>query len=272
MRVPVSNAESDNEFTSAMSSASPFVAQGSEPARTAPAIQPPPVVQEEINDIADAERRYREHRQLQTMQMLDHFVPRNADKTAEAIELANRYTLDLSYVEENQEELSHKLRMDKMRSALVQSPVLADFYADPKFAAVAHDDSENLSRAEKIITTFKATPKDIAQGYQSGRTQVDLGFVRYQQQIQGGKLTKDQQSYLNELKAKHAQYGEAGGTLKETARIIGQMSQTMPNAIETGMATGLVTGVAGAAVTTPAGGSGSVLTFPVDMLPDLQPR
>ena len=104
MRVPVSNAEFDNEFTSAMSSASPFVAQGSEPARTTPAIQPPPVVQEEIYDIADAERRYREHRQLQTMQMLDHFVPRNADKTAESIELANRYKLDLSYVEENQEE------------------------------------------------------------------------------------------------------------------------------------------------------------------------
>lgn len=214
-----------------------------------------------LSDVEASELRYREYRHAQTMQMLDHFSPRNADKTSEAIELADRYALDLSYVEANQEELSRKWRMEKTQDALIQSPVLAEFYTNPRFAAVAHDDADNLSLTEKIISGFKSIPTDIAQGYESGRTQVAIGMVRNQQQLQGMKLTDEQQAYLGALKSRDAEINEPGGMFKETARIIGQMSKTIPNAVETGLATGLVTGVAGATVTAPLGGSGSVLTF-----------
>ena len=122
-----------------------------------------PIIEEEINqrrDRADA--------------IIEMALPRNPDKEAEAGRLSSMFGLDQDTVIRNQEELSRIARARQIRSMMAASPVLARQLSNPAFAALAHDDAENLANIER---TFLGTLGDIGTTAVKGAVGLPQAFV-----------------------------------------------------------------------------------------------
>lgn len=88
------------------------------------------------------------------------------DTEAKLQRLADRWGVPVDSVRRNQPEveLQDRLRSFDYEKVIRDSPKLSTWLADPKNAAVAHDDYENLSRIEKLLTTGRDYAGAVGQG------------------------------------------------------------------------------------------------------------
>lgn len=126
-----------------------------------------------------------------------------------------------------------------------QSPILANQLRNPNFAQLAYDDIEQLSGIESMFKGIQDMPDNISNGFEAGRLTVELGRIGERQKINGGKLNEDDKARLVEINARLKELHKDGiGFWNSASEIVGQMSQTIPDAIVFGGYTAVATGTA----------------------------
>ena len=200
-----------------------------------------------------------ELRDLKIKQNLQAVVNRDPDRVGEAMELAKELGLPQGFhltsneaiqlmKEKQQRDYFAKLNLAK------NSPILYKKLTDPKFAALAYDNLENLEGLEKLFHDFAEIPENVAQGWEKGRLQHRRGWIGVQ--LQWGDPDQETLDELKEIDARLAEIEEDGtGPFEEGFAIFGQYSKTLPHAFAKGGAGAVVGGAAGAWM-----GPGSIFT------------
>lgn len=121
--------------------------------------------------LVDAEVKQRRERASTVLELV---LPRNPDKEAEAKRLGATFGLDTDTVSRNQEELARIARARDIQRMTAASPVLARQLANPDFAALAHDNVENMTAIER---TFLGTMGDVGVTAVKGAIGLPQAFV-----------------------------------------------------------------------------------------------
>jgi hypothetical protein len=194
------------------------------------------------------QQREQEDRILQSI--LDRAVETNADANAEQNAIARQLNLPSNLITNDLEEMRRRAAAQTalLNARAEDNPVLAQQLRNPEFAALAHDDTLNLSTIENLTRWARAVPGDIQTQFGKGYLQAgELGELASKAQM--GIITVDEQARLDELTALRNEYGTAETWLGYTSEFVGQMAQTMPEALEfgayTGMGYGTAVGIAG---------------------------
>jgi len=168
----------------------------------------------------------------------------NPDLAGEAQRLSQQTNVPPEVAQRNIEEVRQRARMlqaERMR-LMKQSPILAMQLTDQSFAQIAHDQIEPLSRTERVFKWFSEIPGDISQGFEVGRLQNERGYIG--QRAQSGTATPEEFKRIGSIDDRLKQIGGIGGFAKETSKILGQMTETLPEAVKYGEAAALTTGTA----------------------------
>ena len=104
--------------------------------------------------------------------LLNNVRYNDPDKTGEAQQLAKRLNLPEGTIINNGDTLeslkAKSLELNTQASELAMvNPILSRQLRDPNFAAIAHDNIENLARTESLWETITSAPED---GWQGIRT------------------------------------------------------------------------------------------------------
>lgn len=87
--------------------------------------------------------------------IIDSVLPKNPDKSLEAQRLSASTGLALETVERNQDELARIERRKQIHRMMLVSPTLAQQLSDERFAALAHDDINNLGQTENALKAWQ---------------------------------------------------------------------------------------------------------------------
>jgi hypothetical protein len=164
---------------------------GTTPSPVAPVAQQPDPVDSYYAGLASQQR--------QIGQNLAVTAGDNPDETGEAQRLAQRFGVSPQLVQSN---LMDFRRQANVQDALVHvatgsSPVLRQQLEDPNFAAIAHDQIDNLSATEKLFNTIDNAGPDIANQYEAGHLQYERGVLG--DKAKGGGATPGDWSRIREI-------------------------------------------------------------------------
>ena len=188
---------------------------------------------------------------LKVKQNLQAVMARDPNRVGEALRLADELGLpqSLSLDSDKAIELMKRKKQEDYLNSLNlarYSPVLHKQLTDPKFAALAYDNIDNLQGLEKLFHDFTEIPENMMQGWEKGRLQTRRGHIGVELQW---SANPDQETLdeLGEIDARLAEL-EADGTgpFEEGFAIFGQYSKTLPHAFAKGGAGAVVGAVAGA--------------------------
>lgn len=121
--------------------------------------------------LVDAEVKQRREKANTVLELV---LPRNPDKEAEAKRLGATFGLDADTVSRNHDELARIARVRDIQRMTAASPVLARQLANPDFAALAHDNVENMVAVER---TFLGTLGDVGVTAVKGAIGLPQAFV-----------------------------------------------------------------------------------------------
>lgn len=168
------------------------------------------------------------------MQNLASAVKVNPDLAGEAQRLSSQTNVPPEVAQRNIEEVRQRARMmqvEQMR-LMKQSPILAMQLQDQSFAQIAQDQIEPLSRTEKVFKWFGEIPTDIGKGWEAGRLQVEQGYIGQRAQI--GTATAEDMKRVGAIDEQLKKLKGTGGFAEATSKILGQMSETLPEAVKYG--------------------------------------
>ena len=192
----------------------------------------------------------RKLKDLKVKQNLQAVMARDPNRVGEAMRLADELGLPQNlHLDSDQaiELMKRKKQADYLRSLQLAkySPVLHKKLTDPKFAALAYDNIDNLQGLEKLFHDFTEIPENMMQGWEKGRLQTRRGHIGVELQW---SANPDQETLdeLGEIDARLAEL-EADGTgpFEEGFAIFGQYSKTLPHAFAKGGAGAVVGGALG---------------------------
>jgi len=176
---------------------------------------------------------------------------------------AQRMALDLNLPEEialDSDEainaLIQKKKQERMRSyeLSLYDPVLRRQLTDKNFAAIAHDNVDDLQGIAYVFNGIKNMPENIAQGWEKGRLQTRIGKIgNLKKSGKGNELLDLELAKLNE-RVEQLQ-SDGSGFWEEASTVVGQMSKTVKTGLEGGSA-GAAIGFGLGSVT----GPGSIFT------------
>ena len=195
----------------------------------------------------------------QVKRSLQLVMEKDPDKTGEALRLQEELGLHKSLALDSDEAIklmrarNERKRLDSLELAKF-SPILHRQLTDPKFAALAYDNLEDLQGLEKLFDDFTSIPENIGQGWAKGRLQMRRGHIGVERWL--GKTDEKTDFELAEIDARLKEM-EADGTgpFEEAFAVFGQYSKSLPKAV--------AAGTAGAGVGAAAGswtGPGSAFT------------
>jgi len=194
------------------------------------------------------QQREQEDRVMQNI--LNRAVEINADSAAERNAIAQQLNLPPSLITDDLDEMRRRAAAQRslLEARAKDNPILARQLQNREFAELAHDDTLNLGTIESLTAWARAVPGDIQTQFGKGYLQAgELGELASRAQM--GVITVDEQARLDELTAMRNEYGEAQTWLGFTSEFVGQMAQTMPEALQfgayTGMGYGTAVGIAG---------------------------
>jgi GNAT superfamily N-acetyltransferase len=121
--------------------------------------------------LVDAEVKQRREKANTVLELV---LPRNPDKEAEAKRLGATFGLDADTVSRNHDELARIARVRDIQRMTAASPVLARQLANPDFAALAHDNVENMVAVERTFLGNITEP--VQRGLAQGRRGLTLLF------------------------------------------------------------------------------------------------
>ena len=175
---------------------------------------------------------------LKVKQNLQAVMARDPDRVGEALRLADELGLpqNLDLDSDQAIELMKRKKQEEYFKSLQlakYSPVLHRQLTDPKFAALAYDNIDNLQGLEKLFHDFTSIPENMMQGWEKGRLQTRRGHIGVQ--LQWGDPDQETLDELAEIDARLKEL-EADGTgpFEEGFAIFGQYSKTLPHAFAKG--------------------------------------
>lgn len=218
--------------------------------------QPAPSVYDNLLDQED------ERQNQRLMESIARSAGKNADVEAEAQRLGFKTGIGPEIARNNMEEVRRRAAIVDIQQRRLQStsPVLARQLADPNFAAIAHDQVDNLSRTEKIFKWFSDIPKDVSEQWEAGNLEYRLGILG--QRAQMGQANDRDWKEITQIRGRLRNLSDDSTFLGGASRILGQMSNTLPEALAYGAGTGA--GFAGAAAL--AGQAGPQVVAPEEII------
>jgi hypothetical protein len=215
------------------------------------------------NPFLDTLKKREEDRQNQIKaelkQTLTSVMNKDPDMVGEGLQLAKELNLPKKFALDSEEAiklLGEKNKKEKILSLALaeKSPVLMRQLTDPTFAALAYDNIDDLQGLEKLFDDFKSIPENVSQGWEKGRLNVRRGKIGTMKLY--GNTDENLNTELAEINNRLETIEKDGtGIFEEGFSIIGQYSNTIPDALQTGLYTGAAAGVAGAVT-----GPGSIFT------------
>ena len=212
-----------------------------------------------IRDSSELTRRDEESRKNIVKANLQAVMKKDPEMVGEGLRLAEEIGLNKSFALDSDEaiklmrERNRQKRLEDLELAK-QSPVLHLKLTDPTFAAIAYDNISDLQGLEKIFDDFKSIPENVSQGWEKGRLNVRRGKIGTMKLY--GNTDENLDTELAEINNRLEEIEKDGtGIFEEGFSIVGQYSQTLPDALQTGLYTGAASGVAGAVT-----GPGSIFT------------
>lgn len=193
--------------------------------------QPAPSVYDGLLDRQDEQENQR------LMESIARSAGKNADVEAEAQRLGFKTGVGPDIARNNMEEVRRRAAIVDIQQRRLQStsPVLARQLTDPNFAAIAHDQIDNLSTTEKVFKWFSDIPKDVSEQWEAGNLEYRLGVLG--QRAQTGQANKREWQEINNIRGRLRNLSDDSTFLGGASRILGQMSNTLPQALAFGAAT-----------------------------------
>ena len=111
-----------------------------------------------------------------------------------------------------------------IKELMAKSPILARQLKDPEFARLSYDDINEMGTLEGIVNDAKI-------GWKAGQLQDELGQLHYQQKWG----SEEHQARIKQIDDELQSLYGSGGVIENASKITGQMSQSFPKAIETGL-------------------------------------
>ena len=196
----------------------------------------------------------------QLMQTLAAATYKDPNTAGEAQRLGVQVGLGPDVAASNMAEVRRRVQLQDadMMNLVKTSPVLAQHLLNPDFAAVAHDQLDNLSTTEKIFNWVKSIPSTVSQMPSDVENQWNAGQLGYEKSMLGWKATQGNASAsdwnrINEIDQQLKTLGPNktwAGTLSNFA---GQFSPMVEHGLAAGAATGLTFGATAAAMGAPTG-------------------
>lgn len=198
--------------------------------------QPAPTVYDNLLDQQDEQENQR------LMESIARSAGKNADVEAEAQRLGFKTGVGPEIARNNMEEVRRRAAIVDIQQRRLQStsPVLARQLADPNFAAIAHDQVDNLSRTEKIFKWFSPSRKDVSEQWEAGNLEYRLGILG--QRAQMGQANDRDWKEIKEIRGRLRNLSDDSTFFGNASRFLGQMSNTLPEALSYGLASGLTLG------------------------------
>ena len=158
--------------------------------------------------------------------LLNNVRNNDPDKTGEAQRLAKRLGLPEGTVINNSDTLdslkAKSLEFEtRARDVSLTNPILARQLRDPNFAAIAHDNIDNLARTESLWETITSAPEDGWQGIRKGVLSRELGKI-------ANRLRRTQVPFISVEKGFDIGYKPTEGDLKDFDRIK-EIQETIAN-------------------------------------------
>ena len=158
--------------------------------------------------------------------LLNNVRYNDPDKTGEAQQLAKRLNLPEGTIINNGDTLeslkAKSLELNTQASELAMvNPILSRQLRDPNFAAIAHDNIENLARTESLWETITSAPEDGWQGIRKGVLSRELGKI-------GNRLRRTQVPFISIEKGFETGYKPSEQDLKDYERIK-EIQETISN-------------------------------------------
>jgi hypothetical protein len=184
----------------------------------------------------------------------------NPDQAAKAQRIGQQVGIGQDVVLRNMAEMEREVvaRQAIDRDLMRTAPNLARFLGQREFATIAHDDIDNLTKAERVFKWFAGIPKDVEEGLSRAIATSELGKM-YEAQMRGVEPTwLDRvviQSYNDELR----RLSKESGFIESAANIVGiqaEMAAQVPESVMLGATMGGGWGMVGgplAPATVPAG-------------------
>lgn len=207
----------------------------------------------------------------------------DANQAGQAQRLSQQTGIGADLVQSNFDEAKRRAAMVDMQQRTLD-PVLSLQLTDPKFAAIAHDQLDNLSGAGKLFNALRPVADAIdsvrtlapVYGFGAGplrpqqamersaamagevSTQFEAGHLQHEMQLLGykaaqGQATPDDIARISDIKQRLTEIGPGSSFPGQLANFAGQMRGLGLGAAATGTVTGLVTGGATALATAPTG-------------------
>ena len=145
----------------------------------------------------------------------------NPDQAARAQRIGQQVGIGQDVVLRNMAEMEREVvaRQAIDRDLMRTAPNLARFLGQREFATIAHDDIDNLTKAERVFKWFAGIPKDVEEGLSRAVATSELGKM-YEAQMRGVEPTwLDRvviQSYNDEL----GRLSKESGFIESAANIV----------------------------------------------------
>jgi hypothetical protein len=217
---------------------------------TAPA-QPAPNAYDSVLDEQDQQSNQ------QLMQSISAAAGKDANLEGEAQRLGFQTGVGPDIARRNMDEVRRRaMILDAQDRQLgASSPILARQLSDPNFAAIAHDQLDNLSTTEKIFNWIKSAPAAAMQMPYDIWEQANAGKLAYERDMLGwkttaGMATAGDANRLLEIKDELNAYGPEKTWAGKLSNFTGSFAPMVEHGVtvgsEAGLATGGVAAIAGA--------------------------
>lgn len=197
----------------------------------------------------------------------------NPDQAAQAKKLGEQFGVGADIAGRNMQQLKKQALLDELerRDLMRRDPILARYLSNHDFAAMAHDDIDNLSKTEDLfqgswfaryedpIAYGKKTISMIDERFRRGRAIVEMGRANDLLGLRA-QWSPDPRK-ASEISEELKKLTTEGGIVGAGVEVVGQMLEGIPEVAET-TAMGATTGGAVGAVGGPAG----FVTIPAGML------
>ncbi len=191
--------------------------------------------------------------------LLNNVRNNDPNGTGEAQQLANRLGLPKGTIINNSDTLeslkqkSYEINTEARQLGMV-NPILSRQLRDPNFAAIAHDNIENLARTESLWETITSAPEDGWQGIRKGVLSRELGkianrlrrtqvpFISIEKGFETGYTPSEQDlkdyERIKEIQETIANYDADGvGLIEGSGYFVGQYGSALPEAAVAGIGT-----------------------------------
>ncbi len=164
----------------------------------------------------------------------------NPDETGESQRLAQRFGVSPQLVQNNLMDFRRQANVEDalVRVATGSSPILRQQLEDPNFAAIAHDQIDNLSLTEKLFNGINNSASDVSNQWEAGHLQYERGVLG--NKAQEGRATPDDWTRIRQINQRLQELGLQKTMFGGLSNMAGTLAPQGPFAVGVGVGGGLL--------------------------------